>query len=329
VDGTVELLDRQVAFLLRQPDDVSFLVQLGPFLRGLSTDPRLSAYLDDCRAEIVDLRGPMEDVDRELADELVVLRNELVALLPGTDDSGTSPPESEDGSSRTPSRARYEATLAFFDEWAAGEPAPFNADAEGGTAGVLLNILQSKDRLYQPQLEPGRIVELAPDGTEVEGDPASAAADDETSHETEEVDEERLDAWRKRLGNVDRRYHHARRRLRLRARTSAVLALLKLEQARDALNPCVTLFGPDYDSTDAANDTLRWVGSAEYSLFKAVDGQRLSDVDASIVAERIPELRLAAERLHEELRRRIGVTRSRLAMVNRFSSAANGTTGSG
>jgi hypothetical protein len=41
MERTVELLDRQVAFLLKQPDDTSFLVQVEPFLRAADGSPGL------------------------------------------------------------------------------------------------------------------------------------------------------------------------------------------------------------------------------------------------------------------------------------------------
>jgi len=47
MDATVELLDRQFSFLLIQPDDASFLIQVEPFLRALGDDDRLASYLDD------------------------------------------------------------------------------------------------------------------------------------------------------------------------------------------------------------------------------------------------------------------------------------------
>ena len=66
MDPLVELLDRQVDFLLRQPDSAAFLIQVEPFLSALRTEPRLAAYLDDVLEEVVQIVDDMEDVDREL-----------------------------------------------------------------------------------------------------------------------------------------------------------------------------------------------------------------------------------------------------------------------
>lgn len=131
---------------------------------------------------------------------------------------------------------------------------------------------------------------------------------------------EPLNAWRRRLGNVQRRYDYAIRLLRLRTRTSAGLALLKLEAVPDQLNPPTRLLDDEgEDSLGAASDLMRWVSSESYSLFKLVAGpRRLDAADLGIIDKRVAELRDAVELLREDLRRRIGTTRSRLALVNRF-----------
>ena len=55
-----------------------------------------------------------------------------------------------------------------------------------------------------------------------------------------------------------------------------------------------------------------------YSLFKLAWQQRLDAADLGVIDNRVADLRDAVERLREDLRRRIGSTRSRLALVNRF-----------
>jgi hypothetical protein len=87
MDATVELLDRQFNFLLKQPDDASFLIEVEPFLRALRDDDRLASYLDDLRDELVRVIQVLEQTDAELVPELIELRNELVTLRPEADDS--------------------------------------------------------------------------------------------------------------------------------------------------------------------------------------------------------------------------------------------------
>jgi hypothetical protein len=305
MDGSLELLDRQVAFLLRQPDDAAFLVQLDPFLRVLRQDPILSGCLDDILETLPRIAAVMEAADAEVVPKLLELRRE-----PSEDDSGAAAPETV----RTIERAVYEATLAFFDDLAAGPPRPFNQLAEGGVARTLVNILQGKDKLYTLRLEPRTTVELDPKT----GEPIPDGASGDASERLEEADPQRLARWRERLGNVDRQHEHARRWMRLRVRTDAGLALLKLEAARDALNPTVKLVSPEYTVADMVSDTLKWISEIGHLLLLTADGEPLDRNNASQVSEHVAELRADVDRLHEELRRRIGTTRSRQSMVNRF-----------
>ena len=59
-------------------------------------------------------------------------------------------------------------------------------------------------------------------------------------------------------------------------------------------------------------------GTEGYSLFKLAWQQRLDAADTTVIDRHVAELRDAVERLREELRRRVGTTRSRLALVHRF-----------
>jgi hypothetical protein len=317
VDPLVELLDRQADFLLRQTDSAAFLIHVEPFLRALRTEPRLAAYLDDLLVEVVDVVEAMEGVDRELTSELVELRRELVELWPEADDSSVEPPsESDSRAVRLQAELSYRGTLAYFDEWAGSEPEPFNADGAGGLAKALLGILRNKDTAYLHKVEAA-----AAAGPEAGVNPEDVSAEGSPTGEGEQNGPERdpLDPWRRRLGNVRRRYDYAVRELRLRTRTSAGLALLNLDSVPDELNPPAR---PDEDDDDdmvsAASDLMRWVSSESYSLFKLAWRERVDAADLRIIDKRVADLRDAVERLREDLHRRIGVTRSRLALVNRF-----------
>lgn len=319
MEHSLELLDRQVDFLLRQSDDATFLVQLDPFLRALESDMTLAAYLDDVRFALPDITQVMEAIDAELVPELVELRNELVSMRPSIDDADVSVPSSQ----RTVERFEYESTLAFFDEVASSVPRHFNEHAEGGRARTLLNILRGKDTAYGMRLESAStsIVELDSEtGRPVPESDEPARGTEHTGGGpfVEEADIERLERWRQRLRNADVRLEHARRWMRLRVRTDAGLALLKLEAAREALNPPAKLIGPDYTVTDVFSDTVKWIASLGHLLFTVADGDQLGEADARAVSERVSQLRADADRLQEELHRRVGATRSRLAMVNRF-----------
>jgi hypothetical protein len=95
--------------------------------------------------------------------------------------------------------------------------------------------------------------------------------------------------------------------------------LLKLDAVRDELNPPARALdkGGD-DSLAAASDLMKWASSESYSLLKLAWQQRIDAADFAIIDKRVADLRDAVDRLREDLRRRIGATRSRLALVNRF-----------
>lgn len=313
VDPLVELLDRQVDFLLRQAESAAFLIQVEPFLRALRTEPRLAAYLDDVLDEVVGIIDAMEGVDAQLTTELVELRREFVELRPEADDSDLKAP-SESGSPAATLQARlsYTGTLAYFDEWAASEPEPFNADGNGGKAKTLLGILQNKDTAYRHEVEAAAARKDGPRDNSSEAQPRT-----DTDQNAPEPDS--LDAWRRRVGNVQRRYDYAVRLLRLRTRTSPGLALFSLEAVADELNPPPRIVDDEGQETrSAASDLSEWMSSESYSLFKLAWQERLDAGDVSVIDRRVDELRDAVERLREELRRRIGTTRSRLALVHRF-----------
>ena len=180
-------------------------------------------------------------------------------------------------------------------------------------AKTLLGILQNKATAHLHEVETA-----ARENDEAEPGPSDVPSEDKPRTEAarDELGRDPLDSWRRRLGNVQRRYDYAVRLLKLRTRTSAGLALLRLEAVPDQLNPPARLL--DDDDLRGANDLLRWVGSESYSLFKLAWQQRLDAAELSIIDKRVAELRDAVERLREELRRRIGTTRSRLALVYRF-----------
>jgi hypothetical protein len=258
MDRLVELLDRQTDFLQRHGDAREFLIEVEAFLSALQTDPLLTAYLEDALQDLADIVEVMEQTDAALSSELIELRNELVALRPDADDSDVEPRTGSTPADRT-ERARYELTLAFFDECARAEAPAFNADGEGGRATTLLSILQAKDS------ESLREREMAVSASDVATEASAGGSDPSTGEETPAGDDEMrrasdpVDRWRRRLGNVQRRYDHALRSMKLRVRTSAGLALLKLEAANAAVNPEPTLLDVDEDSVRAASDLLRWV----------------------------------------------------------------------
>jgi hypothetical protein len=299
MDPVVELLDRQVDFLLGQEHEIDFLVQVEPFLAALRSEPRLAVHFDDFEQEMLNDIRVLEQIDAEIAAELVDLRKELVELLPALDDADTvrSGGDAPDFS--------YEFTLAFFDEQAATEPPPFNHKGEGGLAGTLSRILQSKDAVHLRAQE---------EAAQAAGKSGALGKDED----------EAVEAWRFKLGNLDRRQKHAARWLQLRMRTSAGLALLRLDQVPGELNPEPEQMATMEDARAFAESMLVGMHAFVRPLFKLVAGERLDDFEQRGAAEQVDELRVGVKRLHQELRHRIGTVRSRLALVQRFKLRCQG-----
>lgn len=261
MDPQLELVDRQVALLLKRSDPLAFLWLIEPFLAALQSDPVVATLIEDILEDVANVVGAMEEADGEVAVELRALRAEFAELEPA---------------------ARFENTLALFDELAEAEPAAFTGEGVGGRAAPLLAILRELD------------AETRPTGPRLVRDPEEQPADP-------------LAAWRASLAGVLHRYFRALRSMRLRVRASAGLALLKLDATVDALNP------PDV-RTDAAG-RLDMTSVADLALFNAVWSER---PDTALLEDRVAELRDCVERVGDELCVRLGTTRSRAALVQRF-----------
>jgi hypothetical protein len=216
MDSQLELVERQVALLLKRSDPLAFLWLIEPFLAALQSDPVLATLIEDILEDVANVVGAMEEADGEVAVELQALRAEFAELEPA---------------------ARFENSLALFDEFAETEPPAFTAEGVGGRAAPLLAILRELD------------AETRPTGPRLVRDPGDQPADP-------------LPAWRTSLAGVLHRYFRALRSMRLRVRASAGLALLKLDATVDALNP------PDARA-DAAG-RLDMTSVADLALFNAV-----------------------------------------------------------
>jgi len=284
-DDAVELLERQCAFLLAQNDLADFLVGVGPFLDVLAAEPRIAPHLDDLRNEALAIFNAQAAVEEQLLPELRALRDDFARLAPDLDDSQREPAHE---TSEPPSPLRIDVSLARFDEVAKGEPSPIGPDGSGGRGGELIRILQAKAQEVYRRAE-----------------------------ETGQAEPEGMDDWSRRLGNADSAFGHARRATVLRSRTSAGLSLMRLGLVPEALNPRPIERPPGQEPGVYADQMFRWVVGGERPLFAAVH-EPLDDSARSWVEDRVDEFRSDVARLREELRRRIGTTRSRLGLVQRF-----------
>ena len=101
-------------------------------------------------------------------------------------------------------------------------------------------------------------------------------------------------------------------------RVSAGLALLRLESVPPSLNPRPTIRKVGEKRTDQLNAALQRQFSVNGLFFNAVHTDVRNDAQTDLAEKQVAELRDGLTRLTVELHRRIGVTRSRRALIVRF-----------
>jgi hypothetical protein len=295
-EDTRELLNWQTDFLLRQETDAEFLVQVPAYLQTLRGEPRLAIHMEDLDREAALLLAAHEPHDSQELPELSQIRDELVQRAPEAGDSEEAPP------SGGLDMLRWAMTLAAFDPIVSGELQPASTSGFGlGRTGHLVEMLQAKlQRLQRP---------LPSD----DGAPSS-------SRQNQRPD---LDDLAMRLGNVARRHEHFANHVRLTERTSAGLALKRLDGVLSALNPPpLQASSPEELSSQFRSSVVPHVSTGGHALFLSAHGEQLDDAHTQFVADRVRDLRKDVQRLHADLRRRIGTTASRLALVLRFKHRA-------
>jgi hypothetical protein len=82
MDPQLELVDRQVALLLKRSDALAFLWLIEPFLAALQSDPVVATLIEDILEDVANVVGAMEEADGEVAVELRALRAEFAELEP-------------------------------------------------------------------------------------------------------------------------------------------------------------------------------------------------------------------------------------------------------
>jgi hypothetical protein len=205
-----------------------------------------------------------------------------------------------------PLAAEY--TQAYFDYFAQHAEAPTNVEG-GGRAETLLGILQSK------------AMQIGRDQREA-GAPPTGAADMTESRpagqEPAEPDVDDLRRWRWKVGNIDGRLNYAKRQLALRMQTSPGLSYARLSEVPELLNPRPQPITSHADLVERMNQLLKQTLTVGSSLSKCWRGESLTATDREIVHEQVERLRRDIRWLHQKLRHRVGTTRSRLALIQRF-----------
>lgn len=180
----------------------------------------------------------------------------------------------------------WSVSLARFDSVAKAEPPQLNFKGDGARSEQLLWILDDK-------------------AFSLKGKPSAEA-----------------EAWVVDLNNAKQRWEHATRWLQLRMRVSAGLALLRLESIPRSLNPEPVIREAGEDRKTRLDSAFRRAISTEQRLYLAVHTDKLDAATQGFVDDFVKDMRAGLERLSVELHRRLGLTRSRRALISRFKQRA-------
>jgi hypothetical protein len=292
-DETIELLDRQHNYFQRQSGRRIFLA-VRRYFEVLRDDPRLRPLLEDLESDAFKTLDAFAASERSLSQRLVVVRDEFVRREPSADDS-----------SLTHDRPGYAESLANFDAHAssvAREPTPPDLEDEhrGDRSAVdtMLRILREK-------LEDLRFYQGSP--------PSRRRLEHDLRPDLEDLESRRAE--------IAGEYYAVLRAVERTAAGGAAFSVLRLRYlAAEA--------GDEWPVLDT--DRRRWVLAVFRQNFRGnvlvvLDQLFLRLFPPTLVGDITADLVDAAERvreeedlLHDELRRQVGTTRSRYAVVDRF-----------
>jgi len=291
-----DLVERQCNFILRREEPAQFLVEVPAFIHSLSREPRLATYIQDLRRDYDALASEYAVHDDALVADLVAIRNEFVEVAPEADDSDA---EQEVDPAGFP-RHEWDWTLANFDRIASDEASGRPQVEDPTRSGAMIGILHAKVENVRHPWE------------RIEGTRERTVADQRPE----------LKDLARRLGNLGRKHEHFLQSIRFRARTSPAVALLRLESIEEAINPAPAVIETDEDTRAYLEWAMRFALSPGRVLAKAVQGERLDRAGKDVLDNAITQHRTDVERLGEELRRLVGTTASRLALIHRFKHRA-------
>ncbi len=281
----IELLDRQVAFLLKQqgPD---FFMHLPAFIEALGSDPRLEAVLEDLYGAVNERLVDVNSRRATVMESLLKLRLELVTTLPEVDDGHfprTSPGDA--------GWSDYQWSLARFDELATDSRArwPNNRrfDTERDPLDTMLGLLNNKVNNLDHKCELPMATPL-----------------------------------RLAIGNVRRQFEYVRRDYDLATMTSGPVACLRLQALARELNPDPMVLHEPMSVSDLFRSALGELYGVGGIVREYLFQKRSHSNNDEAVAKIASGVRHDVECFHEEARRRLGLRRSLRGIVDRYAARA-------
>jgi hypothetical protein len=296
LQDAIELLDRQHSFMQRQEGE-RLLLQTHSYLGVLGSDPRIYAHLADLQAEGDVALDEFDQHQRDVVRALVPLRQRLVKLVPKADDSDLPAPAQSEVEARMDfvgSLANFDATAAAIET--AAPPPRFEGNPSDSAVDTLIWILYEKLNWCRWQTEDGTrsSTDLAPELAPVEEAVASVAGP----------------------------HRRVQRALLNRIRTHAAFGVLRLQQVAAETGEALAWLDADERLRRWHNVVLRVrygpLALALVTQWLHPESGMLRSLAAADTQALVASIRDDVDVVHEELRRRIGTTRSRLALIHRY-----------
>jgi hypothetical protein len=284
ISDALELLDRQVSFLLKQKEQ-DFFMQLPAFVESLHSDPRVEAVSSELCGDAADQLEKINARRFEVREALLNARELFVGAFPGANDGHVSPAQPGDSS-----WSEYRGSLAQFDafatEWATRWPSHRQIDSDPVPLERMSSLLDSKLTSVDRECE----------------DPAATPV-------------------RLALGNAGRQLTHVQRDYDLATMTSAAVAAARVLATSAALNPEPRVQTMPLEFSQLWSHTLDEIFGVG-GLVREYVYERGRRREPKSVAEIESSVRQDVERFHEEVRRRLGLRRSLWVIVDRYKMRA-------
>jgi hypothetical protein len=293
IQEQIELLERQYNYLSRQKG-VNFIRQARCFCSFLQKNAHYSVLLQDMISETQLAVNELEELDGSLMLELVAIRTELQQRAPEYDDSNMKPPTREELTTK------YESSFAFFDAHLKDEdrkrgipmfPTPYDDRTKFNTLrGVIAGKVYGLINGYSPAT-----------GTIEEGN-----------------ERKDLEDLRVRLEELQQMHNHKFRSFLDAKFTLPGVSWINLETTFNEINPEPT----EYARQDPERMLERALHGYGRVLRKALyePEERSSNEDKQSLSEIEKRISEHCERVYEELRLRLGTTRSNLALIRRYKN---------
>jgi hypothetical protein len=277
-ETAAEFAGREYEYLRRQ-EGREFFLALAPYANALHGKRRIKRALEGIESETrAALQRYVDEYNGFIA-EAKEIRNELARRAPEIDNSDMERPDI--GSHL---RLRYDLdSFASFDEQA-------DADTQIG-----YSLMPGAND------DPGPMRNLIPI---LRGRLRAAQFGEDADPNADPIREDLGDIGR-RINNLAERHDHAVRRYRQEAHTLPGMAFARLVYFGSELNPDPVVIETDADVEQWLDKTLREWGRPKTLVRQFVNGEHLGSSEHEYVGEIEQSLKHEADRLHQELARRL------------------------